>query len=75
MKQKIRDIAESSMCMPITEEGAKKILTNFNKVLKWSSDKKVQISWEYWEQNIDVLAKWVVKMKCDGIIKNEQSNW
>lgn len=74
MKQELKEVVATSMIMPISEDGAKKILGGFYRRLWNSSNKKHQELWKNWIKKLDVLAKWLVKTNCERILENEQSN-
>lgn len=74
MNEKLEKVVATSMIMPISEDGAKKVLGGFYRWLWNSSNKKLQELWKDGIEKIDVLAKWLVKTNCERILENEQSN-
>jgi len=74
MKKNIQEVVESSLCIPMTEDEAKRMLSLYNKALKRSNNPKARALWEYGEKNLESLAKDFVKQRCEDILENE-SNW
>lgn len=65
MDKDIKEIVETSMDMPISEEGAKTMLRNFHRmVLKQEPD----------EEKLKALASTLTRTNCERIIDNEENN-
>lgn len=74
ISEEMQEVLKTPMCVPMTEEDAKRMVGFYNKILKISNDEKANKLWKYGEQNLDFLAKDFVKKRCKGVLGDE-SNW
>ena len=65
------DWNKSFLTVPITEEDAKKVLQTYNRVLLKSKVPWAKEYWEYWEKNLDELARNLVKARSKEVLENE----
>jgi len=54
-----------------TLDDAKKIIATYNKMLKGSNNPTEKAYWEYWEKNLNELARNFVKARSQKVLEDE----